>query len=79
MKSQTNIISYLIAVVSAIATFIVVGVLSYFIACYFAPPMITDPTTGLVHGLMPIGQSMIAIVFATIGSIISFIRAVKYL
>jgi hypothetical protein len=78
VKSRKNIISYLIAGVSAIATLIVVGVLSYFITCYFAPPLIIDPVTGEVHGLMPIGQSIIAIIFATIASIITLILVLKH-
>ena len=78
MKSRKKIISYLIAVVSAVATFIVVGVLSYFIACYFAPPLIIDPITKQAHGLMPIGQSIIANIFGTIASTITLLLLVKY-
>jgi hypothetical protein len=78
VKSQTNIISYLIAVVSAVVTFIVVGMLSYFTACYFAPPVVIDTITGQVHGLMPIGQSIIAILVATIASIITLLLVLNY-
>ena len=77
MKSKINTIHYLIAVVSAVATFIIIGVLSYFVACYFAPPVIIDPITGQAHGLMPIGQSIIAILVATIASIITLLIVLK--
>lgn len=78
MKSQKHIISYLIAVASAITTFIIVGVISYYTACYFAPPVVIDSITGQVHGLMPIGQSIIAILVATTASIITLILVLKY-
>lgn len=79
LKYQKNIISYLIAVVAAIATFLILGLITYFIACYFSPPVIVDHVTGQVNGLMPIGQSIIALVSATMGSIWVFILVLKRL
>ncbi len=78
MKTPKNIISYLITILSAIAVFVVVAMLCYFIACYFAPSVFIENKTGQVHGLMPIGQSIIAITSGTIASIITLLLLVKY-
>ncbi len=49
-----------------------------FLACYLCPPIYTDPKTGIEHPEMAVGQILIALAVATIGSIFTLILGFQY-
>jgi uncharacterized membrane protein len=76
---RENIFPILTAVVSAIISFFIAFMLTLYIACLISPAVFIDNETGKELSVMPIGQTIIALIVATIVGILTIIFTFKYL
>jgi uncharacterized membrane protein YeaQ/YmgE (transglycosylase-associated protein family) len=76
---RENIFQILTAIVSAVISFFIVFMLTLYIACLISPAVYIDNETGKELSVMPIGQTIIALIFATIGGVLVIIFMFKYL
>lgn len=79
MTLKENIIPILISLVTGIITFILVFMLTLYLACLISPAVFIDNETGKEFQVMPIGQTIIALFFATVASVITIVFMLKYL
>lgn len=78
MTFRENIFPILTAVTLAIISFLIVFMLTLYIACLISPAIYIDEESGEKFSIMPIGQTIIAIISATTFSILTLILSLKY-
>ncbi len=76
MIKKNKAMLILISVFISITVFILLFAIVYNVACMISPPYVEDEN-GQRFAVMPMGQAFLAIILATIGSIVSLIMCYK--